>query len=1243
MTAFRVTESSGSAGTIQVAGEYGSFKPGRILAGANVNITSSSNGDYTIAAVGGAGTTIGTPSDGTYTDGLFGDFTSTTTIADAIDRLNQILSVLAPSPAPALDDISTNVSGLEGKLSFGTSNTITNFSNVGTGAGFSAVDVNGTYDIQSDSNNLRRGIFDGTQVIEGKLNEDIASASPNYPADAFGNGNLGILKLELNGTVIHTVDLTSFTGVGTPGNGTGISTGSNGSGFYNVSATGDAVDSNGIVFDSIKHRTANFRVATADQRSGWNYVRVLHTIGAGQTATNYIEWVNDTNTDPMGVSNATSNINVTEGVSVSGIKFLSDFDVSISFDVDNFYKNIHGSTISFASTNATAPSTITPDDIGPSEDETKVITVNTSVGDSNQLMLNQNFSTIAELTHPLKGLVTSTVASGGGFLLYNLPDNATNLRETFRHEAYRVRSGSYDTQSHVTATTASWVSSIPMTTASFYVNNWPGHSDGLQVLSGDLLVPTAYLSGDYRNTAESGSITFAPNGNPDYSGLTTGLRTYYRKFQNTGAAVRDFKITFVGSFAIANGNYALSGNRVSIYAKLPNNGTNQTGWLDISKAFVYNTVNDYEGCYVASNNATISGTRTNFYSFGTVEIGTDDYIVLKIEADATWTGMLREVEVEFGAGEGTLNPVPDLSQIDGAHSRTSDIRLSFGASNPVTGYTSVSAIGSHPSYDVNDTYTKNGNVLGVFDGTITHSGLLNPHVGNAAPSYVAGAFSEGNQGTLKLEVNGNIVYDLSIAEVAKNIGQGNPGSGYGTYTNADDTGFYFVSLWDVSKYSGNNVPDWTEIYRTARYQVGTNDQRNGLNYVRVIHSGSWGERETNYVQWVNDNDSTVVTHVNSALSNFEGHSFYYLSGVKYFTQCSGSFTGEVQNAYNKVYSGVASAVLIKDRVNMEPRTLIVSGSGIVQSSDTLRSSVPLPPLRTDVSSPETLPIFVTSSLRFSQTTSYPSDNHTASMELQIMHPLKGNVVSSLVSKSKFLVFSGYSGGLSSDVNYNEYFLDESYRLVSGSYNTQSDVTSTSNEWNSEYSMDDTVNYADHSTGLLYFKQELIAPSAADENGDFRNVQEGGTIQSPYGNPNYSTLSNGTREFYRAFKNNTTADKPNVTIKLTGDATIVGRSGLYSGTLGANKNIHVDVKVPGKCGFLDMGRPSAGSGNILEGDGGLSGNLAATVAGNPATNICTFNGVTADGTASSAGEYIVVRIQASEDWTGSLSRIQVVWS
>jgi hypothetical protein len=116
----------------------------------------------------------------------------------------------------------------------------------------------------------------------------------------------------------------------------------------------------------------------------------------------------------------------------------------------------------------------------------------------------------------------------------------------------------------------------------------------------------------------------------------------------------------------------------------------------------------------------------------------------------------------------------------------------------------------------------------------------------------------------------------------------------------------------------------------------------------------------------------------------------------------------------------------------------------------------------------------------------------------------------------------------------------------------------------------------------------------------------------------------------------------VQITLVGDATIVGRSGTNAGTLGANKNIFVEVGIPGKTGLMDLGRPSAGSGNFDELDGCLSGDLDPTVDGSGATNTATFNGRTVDGTVSGA-EYIVIRISASKNWTGKLESITVGWS
>ena len=108
--------------------------------------------------------------------------------------------------------------------------------------------------------------------------------------------------------------------------------------------------------------------------------------------------------------------------------------------------------------------------------------------------------------------------------------------------------------------------------------------------------------------------------------------------------------------------------------------------------------------------------------------------------------------------------------------------------------------------------------------------------------------------------------------------------------------------------------------------------------------------------------------------------------------------------------------------------------------------------------------------------------------------------------------------------------------------------------------------------------------------------------------------------------------------LYGDATIVGKSS----SLGANKNIYVELKIPGKTGLLDLGTASAGSGNISDGDGCLFGDPDSTVDSGGATNVCTFNGATVDGTSSGA-EYFVIKISANEGWTGYIDRIQVTWS
>lgn len=86
-----------------------------VSGGLSVDGTLSAN-DHTL--------TIGTPTDASYTDGFFDSFTTSTTIADAIDTISQNFTSLAPDRAKLLTDSNlseTNFTTISAKLSSGLS------------------------------------------------------------------------------------------------------------------------------------------------------------------------------------------------------------------------------------------------------------------------------------------------------------------------------------------------------------------------------------------------------------------------------------------------------------------------------------------------------------------------------------------------------------------------------------------------------------------------------------------------------------------------------------------------------------------------------------------------------------------------------------------------------------------------------------------------------------------------------------------------------------------------------------------------------------------------------------------------------------------------------------------------------------------------------------------------------------------------------------------------------------------
>jgi len=191
--------------------------------------------------------------------------------------------------------------------------------------------------------------------------------------------------------------------------------------------------------------------------------------------------------------------------------------------------------------------------------------------------------------------------------------------------------------------------------------------------------------------------------------------------------------------------------------------------------------------------------------------------------------------------------------------------------------------------------------------------------------------------------------------------------------------------------------------------------------------------------------------------------------------------------------------------------------------------------------------------------------------------------------------------------------------------------------------------AGHNTGMLIYNAHLMAPGCSGTlgHGDFRDTIVGGPLTSPKNNVNYSALTTGAgadndrRDYYRAFLNNTTNDQASVTLVVYGNATLTPRTGAGAGSLGANKNVHIDVKIPGKTGWMDTAK--AASGGISNGDGALAGDRDPVIDGAGASNVADFQTAFVAGTVSSGGpEHFIIRIVTSKYWTGYITRASLTW-
>lgn len=1203
-----------------------------LASGTAVNISSylaiDSNNNIILTSSSGGG--IGEAEDGDYTDGLFTDFTAATPVGVPIDRFNEVLKILAPSPAPALSRANyDNIAGETVKLSFGASSAVTNYRNSNTQAGFDALDITDTYQAETSGSNFRLGVYDGSTSITGYLNFNVAESSTNgnlaYSNDAFGNAETGSLKIEMNGAVLFSINLGSTVGAGNPNSGSASSVNGYGSGFTNISVTASSFDGNGADWYIFKHRTAKFNINPSDMVPGWNYARIVHSIGSTTYATNYIEWINDPSgsTDDLYVSNARiENITLTGSRFLSGVEYNTDATANYKVDIHNMYRNVYassGTPISFTTTRATTPtSQAVPDiDFASGEDNTKILRVTASLDQNQTVIFNNEIVAYVSAQHPFKSSIslTGSATTGNGFLIDTRTTTSTNTNEYFHDEGFRKASASYDSQSDVTNPSNAWNSQNHMTSSGA-----AGHEDGLLCYNQNLYSP---ISSYIVNSGNFGGIPNTSPGQPDYS-TTTGIRTYYRAIQNTsGQPAYNMRVyaSRVNSTYVSSGT-TLGTNTVKAFIKIPGS----TGWMDVSQNFVYGNTGDNDGAAISG----LASSTFSYITFGTASIPNGGYVMLKYEASSSWNGYLNNLSfvTPYIASQQTPQVLSDIDVEDAGQT----VKLSFGASNPISGYQDVSAsMISLVDLDTNEVYEYTGTESdrrGAFAVATTINGILNDAIASGT-GYTADAFYNGYSGSLVLEVNGIEVHSSSLDSTMNAISND---------FNGNSSGF---DLSEVKFSTVSGVPSYIDPYRTGTYQIGPGDQVSGWNYARVIHRTS-SDQTTNYVEWVYDPSGSIDnTSVSSpSLTNFNHANTYYQSGIGYFASSpTASISFSASNFYSNVYKS-GSAISFPTTTNCAVQNIRVVGSG-VNTFDSPVSSCDMPSLN-NTANCELTSIQITGTLQYDG----PSTSISGGLGLftsynvvatgRVEHPFKSARTTSVASKNYFMIYSGSNG--STDIDTQEHFNTEAYRILSGNYATQLSTTSSANSWDSSVSMNDGVTYPEYNDGLVTVNGYLISPLKIGNAGDTRNITDGGTLQSPSGNPNYSTsqLSESVRTYYRYFKNSGPTDVQNFSIYVEGDSTIVAKQGsVHYGALGANNRINIEMKVPGQTAWGDVAIPQGGVDPTVDGYGIFNG-------GNGNLDQDTSDGSDVDltlGTLSwPSNDYIVLKISAHKDWTGYLTQI-----
>ena len=71
----------------------------------------------------------------------------------------------------------------------------------------------------------------------------------------------------------------------------------------------------------------------------------------------------------------------------------------------------------------------------------------------------------------------------------------------------------------------------------------------------------------------------------------------------------------------------------------------ETGWMDLAVAFATNQTENGDGCLDGTLDSSLNA--DNNATFGVESVGSNEYIVVKVEADASWSGNISSMSISW--------------------------------------------------------------------------------------------------------------------------------------------------------------------------------------------------------------------------------------------------------------------------------------------------------------------------------------------------------------------------------------------------------------------------------------------------------------------------------------------------------------------------------------------------------------------------------------------------------------------